>query len=251
MRASVFVFAIFALSAIVASSSASYTVTNLNVTVKLNTNTSAQVSELFTIYVTNQSLSQYSSDRLALNLTLSNWGPLIGPLLVPHMLNTKSGIYNFKLLPTAVTSYGNGGLAYILMTYSVLNATTVNETAPRKFSYTFNPNIFNFAHGISGEVLTANTTLNIEPPTGFIVTSVYPLPDSPVSGFANNYANTTTLSWFQQEPLSKFVLTYTITESLQQEVMSFFSSIYQTLGLFTYVIIALAIILFVLYSYFK
>ena len=251
MRTTIFAIALFSIALLAPLSSASYTVTNLNVTVNLNANTSARVTELLTVYISNVSLGQYSSDRLALNLTLSEWESLIGPLLVQHILNTKSGVYDFKLLPSSVTRYGSGGVAYILMSYSVLNVTSVNQTGPREFSYSFNPEVFNFEHGISGEVLTQNTTLNIVPPPGFAVTSVYPVPDSPSSGFTDNYANATELSWSQQEPLSKFVLDYTINESLQAEVTNFFASIYDALGIFTYVLIALAIAFFVLYTYFR
>ncbi len=251
MRAIALVAALLVIAYAVGTSTAAYTVTNLNVTVKLNTNTSAQVTELLTVYISNASLSQYSTDRLALNLTLSNWESLVGPLLVQHILNTKSGVYNFKLLPGAVTNEGDGGYTYILLSYSVHNVTTVNQTGPRKFSYSFNSSIFNFQHGLSGEILTPNTTLTIIPPPGFKITNVYPLPDSPTTGFTNNYVNATSLSWSQQEPLSKFVFKYTITESLQSEVTSFFTSIYSALGVFTFVIIALAIALFILYAYFR
>ncbi len=64
------------LSFLAFTASASYTVQNLNVTMALKTNTSAQVSEVLKVLVSNASVSQYSTNRLALNLTLSNWQTL-------------------------------------------------------------------------------------------------------------------------------------------------------------------------------
>ena len=75
----VFVSIIIVLAAPIAS--ASYTVKNLNVTMTLNPNTSAHVIETLQVVISNASVSQYSTNRVALNLTLSNWQALIGPLL--------------------------------------------------------------------------------------------------------------------------------------------------------------------------
>lgn len=69
--------AILMLSFLAFTASASYTVQNLNVTMALKTNTSAQVSEVLKVLVSNASVSQYSTNRLALNLTLSNWQTLV------------------------------------------------------------------------------------------------------------------------------------------------------------------------------
>ncbi|MGC8478775.1 MAG: hypothetical protein ACP5NE_02515 [Candidatus Micrarchaeia archaeon] len=229
----------------------SYAVTNLNTTVLLNPNTSASVKEVLTVYISNESIQQYSTDRIALNLTLSEWQSLIGPMLTQHIINPKLGVYNFRMLPGAVTRKGSGGEAYILMSYNVPNVTSVEQTGPRSFRYSFNPNVLNFEHGASGEVLPANTTLNIVIPAGASITSVYPVPDSPASGITNNYMNVTEVSWFYGEPLSKFTLTFVITESLQEEVARAFQGVYAYLGIFSYVIIALVILLFIIYAYVK
>ena len=90
--------------------------------------------------------------------------------------------------------------------------------------------MFNFEHGASGQVLNPNTTLTIVMPKGAAIKSVYPLPDYPPSAFTSNYKNTTTISWFDGEPLSKFNLNFVIIESIQTEVTSFFPSIYQSAG---------------------
>ncbi|MCL4372043.1 hypothetical protein M1373_01850 [Candidatus Marsarchaeota archaeon] len=230
---------------------ASYTVTNLNTTVVLNQNTSAQVTEVLTLKVSNSSVKQYDTNRIALNLTLSTWQSLIGPLLVQHIINPHSGIYNFKFLPGPLVPTYYGGEAKLLMTYSVENVTSVVEPAPREFVYTFNDNVFNFEHAASGEVLPSNTTLSIIIPNGAQLTSVYPVPDAPVGNFTSGYANITRFSWFDGEPLSKFTFVFVTHESLGAEVEGFFSKVYSYLGVFTYIITALVVIGLILYAYIR
>ena len=231
---------------------ASYTVNHLSTTVVLNQNTSASVREVLTVTISNVSISQYAQDRTDLNLTLSTWQSLIGPLLVQHVINPKSGVYNFKFLPGPPTPAITGQeQAQLLMTYDVKNVTSVNQTAPRKFVYAFNPSVLNFEHGASGVVLNPNTTLTIIVPSSAVITEIYPVPDLPIDALASNYTNVTHVSWLYQEPLSKFSLVFIIRQSIQAEVLSFFSAIYDYLGVFTYAIIAAAIFLLILYTYIK
>ena len=77
MRANILLF--FALAALfLPVANATYTVSHLNVTMNLNRNTSAQVNEMLTVIISNDSVNQYSTSRVALNLTLSNWQSIIG-----------------------------------------------------------------------------------------------------------------------------------------------------------------------------
>ena len=231
---------------------AGYTVIGINTTVTLNQNTSASVSDILKVSVSNDSISQYSQDRLALNLTLSQWQNLIGPALVEHIINPTGSVYHFNFLPGPLLDVGGGNkVAYLYLSYYVSNVTRVNQTAPRVFYYTFQNSVFNFEHAASGPVLGQNTTLTIMIPGGSKVVSVYPPPDSPASGFVSNYRNVTTFSWYSNEPLSKFTLTYEVQQSLQGEVVAFFGQVYSYLGGFIYVIIAVAIVVFIIYTYRK
>ena len=231
---------------------ASYTVTNLNTTIVLNRNNTAQVTELLDVVVSNSSIPQYQTDRVALNLTLSIWQALIGPELVWHVLNPRLGIQNFRFLPgPLVMTSGGNGKTVMLMLYSISNVTAGEQIAPRVFMYTFNSSVFNFEHTQIGVVLSKNTTLNIILPRGSIIGQVYPIPDAPASSFSNNYKNVTKLSWSNREPLSRFSLTYEIHESLGDEVIGFFADVYGTLGVFSYILVALVIIGLILYTYFK
>lgn len=239
------------LMAMTASTYASYHISNINVSVGLNPNTTAKVNETLTLVISNESLSQYSTDRAALNLTISRWQSIIGPSLVQHLINPTSGVRNFNFIPGPAIKNGSSYVAYIVMTYSVLNATSINQTAPRNFVYTFNPNIFNFEHGASGEVLSPNTTLTISMPAGSQIMSVYPLPDYPAYAFVKNYTNVTTIAWNAQEPLSKFNLKFVVKESIRDEVDKFFAAVYSKLGYFSYVIIALFIVALFAYVYIK
>ncbi len=235
-----------------ASSFASYTVAYLNTTVTLNTNSSAQVTEVLTVRVTgNTSVSQYETDRLALNLTLSSWQQLIGPMLVQHIINPGASVYGFKFLPGPLIRNADGGIAYLVMTYYTNNVTYVNQTAPRTYLYTFNPKVFNFEHGVSGEFLPQNATLEMVLPSGATIKSVYPVPDAPAGAITNGYANVTQLMWFAGEPLSKFTLVFETHQSLSSEVAQFFGAVYTAFGLFAYVLIALIVIGIIIYTYFR
>jgi hypothetical protein len=232
-------------------SNASYTVRNINVTIMLNTNTSAQVTEVLQLTISNASVSQYSTNRAALNLTLSEWQQLIGPELVEHVISPNSSIYDFKFLPGPVQTVNGNHEANIILAYSVKNVTFVNLIAPRQFQYRFNPKVFNFEHGISGEVLDTNTTLTMIIPQGGTIISTYPIPDLPPYAFTSQYANVTRVSWLYGEPLSTFTLVFKINQSLSSEVEGFFSGLYRKLGFYTFVIISAAIILSILYIYRK
>jgi hypothetical protein len=230
---------------------ASYTVTHITTLATLNSNTSATVREVFTIIISNVSVSQYDQDRTDLNLSLGSWQSLVGPLLVEHIYNPKSGVYNFKLFPgPPIPAITGQEQAQLVMSYVVMNVTNITQTAPRTFLYTFNPRVLNFLHGASGVVLSPNTTLTVQVPANSKITAVYPVPDLPLN-VAANYSNVTQLSWFYQEPLSKFTLTFTTQQSIQEEVTSFFTAVYLRLGIWVYILIAAVVALFILYTYFK
>lgn len=232
------------------SARAGYTVIGINTTVTLNQNTSASVSDILKVSVSNDSISQYSQDRLALNLTLSQWQNLIGPALVEHIINPTGSVYHFNFLPGPLLDVGSSGkIAYLYLTYYVSNVTKVDQTAPRVFNYSFDSAVFNFEHAASGEVLGQNTTLTIILPSSSRIVYVYPPPDSPTSGFLSGYRNVTQLSWYSNEPLSKFTLVYDVQQSLQGEVVSFFGQVYSALGGFIYLIIAAAVAIFIIYTY--
>lgn len=235
----------------VQASHAAFTVLNINTTVTLNQNTSATVTDIIKLSVNGTSVQEYSTDRVALNLSLSQWQNIIGPSLIEHIVNPKGAIYNFNFLPGPLVNESGNKIAYLTLAYSVENVTTVNQTGPRSFVYQFNDNVFNFQHAESGAILGTNTTLTIILPSGSQINEVRPLPDLPALGYEQSYKNATKLVWDSDEPLSQFQLTYTVQQSLQSEVTSFFSQLYSKLGAFSYVIIIVAIVLFVVYTYLK
>ncbi len=239
------------LSFSIITANASFTVTHLNTTVTLNKNTSAKVTEVINIKISNESLKQYQLDRVALNLKLEEWQSLIGPTLVQHIINTRFGVSNFSFIPGPVSIQNGSNVAQLYLNYEVLNVTTVKQIAPRAFLYKFNSTVFNFEHGVSGEILPPNTTLTINLPDGTRNISVYPIPDLPANGLADKFNNITSLSWDNGEPLSKFSLNFELNENMQTEVLSFFTRIYDYLGYTSYIIIILIILLFIFYTYFK
>jgi hypothetical protein len=232
---------------------ASYNVTHLNTTVMLNSTGAAQVKEVLTVLVSsNSSIQQYSNARISLNFTLSQWQNLIGPMLTQHIVNPTTGVSEFNLLPGPIINLTGFHTAYIIMTYEVNNATMVNETSPRVFHYVFNDNVLNFEHAVNGEVLYPNASLTIILPQGSkVLSGISPLPDLPVVGASSDYQNSTQLTWDRGETLSHFNLQFTLQQSLQDEVFGFFSQVYQTLGVFLYIIIIALIAAFIMYTYYK
>ncbi len=234
-------------------SNAYFNVTYLNTTVILENNTSAHVIEVLTLFISNSSVQQYMQYRQAINLTLSNWGNALGTsYLIEHIINPNSSISKFTFLPGPVMRNINGsGLAYLTMDYYVGNVTTKSIIAPRKFEYTFNDKVFNFMHTASGEALYPNSRLNIIIPKDAQVVSIYPAPDYPVPSSPGNYTGYTEFSWFYGEPLSKFSFSYIITESLQQEVVSYFGALLSKYGTIIYASLIAIIVIIIIYLYIK
>ncbi len=237
------------LSVMVAYAHGTISVTNLNTTMILNTNGTARVNEVLTLGLTNESVSQYTADRLALNFTLGQWQNLIGPILTEHIVNPKGATYDLSFLPGAINNSQNGKVAYLYLSYLVTNVTAYNETGPRVFLYSFNNRVFNFQHAESGQVLGDNTSLTIILPQSSQVVSIYPIPDAPVPGPDQNYGTDTRFSWSADEPLSRFVLTFDVQQSLEGEVLQFFGSIYDTYGAMLIVLAIGVAAFFIVYVY--
>ncbi|MCL4365264.1 hypothetical protein M1590_03000 [Candidatus Marsarchaeota archaeon] len=236
------IFGILALCLMSANVMASMSVTYINTTAVLNRTTSAKIVETVLINISNSSINQYLQDRQAINLTLGGWGRVLHTQsLIQQVFNPNSSISNFTLLPGPIIgNAGYGGYAKLTMIYTAYNITTIRNVGPRKFDYSFNSQSLNFEHTASGEALPQNTRFNIIIPKGIEVVSVYPEPDYPYPNFGGNYNNVTMFSWYAGEPLSKFTFSYIVMQSLQDEVISYFSGVYAT---YTQQIYLLAIIL--------
>lgn len=236
-----------------ASANAYFNVTYLNTTVMLYKNTSAHVVESFTILMSNSSVAQYNQDRRAINLTLSEWQHVLSTdLLMEHIINPTGSLHSVTLLPGPVGyAYGYGGTAVITLEYYVNNVTTVQTIAPREFKYTFNDSVLNFQHSSSGESLPLNTRFNIIIPKGTEAISVYPSPDFPSPSFTGNYTGDTMFSWFESEPLNEFTFAYTQQQSMESEVLDYFSGIYYSYTDEIYVVVAIAVAALGIYAYTK
>ncbi|MDE1823604.1 MAG: hypothetical protein KGI00_02450 [Candidatus Micrarchaeota archaeon] len=244
---------ILALCAMLLNLHASFNVTYLNTTVVLNTSTSAHVVEKLGVYVSNTSVSQYVQDRQAFNLTLNDWQKVLGTtLLTEHIIGPNSSISRFTLLPgPIILGQGGGGTAVITFSYDVHNVTTIRNIAPRKFDYTFNDNLFNFEHTAGGQALYPNTRLIMVIPKSAEIVSIYPAPDYPLSNYVGNYSNATVFSWYAGEPLSKFQFSYIVTQSLQSEVVSYFSDIYNAYSWMLYLAMIVLVAAIAAYAYFN
>ncbi len=229
-----------------------YNITNINTTLILNLNQSAHVVEVFTVYVSNASLSSYQQTKDAIGITLSDWQKIIyNGGLTQHILGSGHSVYDFAFLPGPLVSIPGGGYATLTMNYYVKNATSIKNIAPRKFEYTLNDSIFNFQAVQNGQILPSNLRFNIIIPKGSQIVTLYPLSDSPKPNFIENYTNDTIFSWYTGEPLSQFSFQYVVTESPQTEVVDYFNNLYKEYTFEIYIISGVILIVIIVYIYKK
>lgn len=241
-----YLFILVSVLLLLGSSQAYYNVTFVNTTLILSSNSSAHVIETLNLYVSNTSMQQYVQNRDSIGLSLSDWQSILyTSQLTEHIINSRHSTYGFTFLPGPLTTQYSGGQALLTMSYYVNNVTTIKEISPRKFEYTFNDSLFNFENTANGQALPENTRLNIIIPSGAQALTIYPLPDYPPPTFINNYKNFTEFAWFSGEPLSQFSFSFITTQSLQQEVLSYFTSVYDQYRIALYIMVV-AIIAFIL-----
>jgi len=247
-------FAVFLFAAVMLQSGvhAYFNETYLSTTVTLSNNTAAHVTETVNLFVSNSSIAQYSQYRQAVNLTLNGWQQALGSgLVVEHILNPRSSISNFTLLPGPLVLNGNGGYAALTMSYYAGNVTNVANIAPRKFEYSFNSSVFNFMHTASGQSLFPNSKLVIVLPGGAQLVSLYPAPDSPLANVSGGYSNSTIFIWDSGEPLQKFSFVYVMTQTPQQEVMAYITYVYYKYTLPVYAVMIIILVAIFAYIYLK
>ncbi len=264
-----YIMVLFSLLVLLGNVNAYYNVTFINTTVVLNSNTSAHIVETFDVFVSNSSVQQYTQNRNSIGLTLTDWQKtLYTTKLVQHIINPKHSTYGFTFLPGPLTlqangsqptmitpgpisQQGNGGETVLTMSYYVNNVTDVKTIAPREFEYTFNDSVLNFVNTINGQALPQYSRLNIIIPEDSQLVKVYPLPDYPSPSFLGNYKNFTSFSWYSQEPLSQFSFSFISKESLQNEVVGYFSGIYYHEQNLIYFVLLAGILISVVYIYLK
>lgn len=242
---------IAAMMLLVVNSYASINVTSVNATIVLNATPTAHVIEILSLQISNASVATYQQDRVALNLTINDWQKVLGSgYPSEYILNPKSSISGLTLLPGPLIQQGpnGGGIALLTMDYYAMNVTTSSNVGPRKFEYVFNDSALNFEHSASGEALPTNVRFNIIIPQGSSLLSIYPIPDAP-SGLVNNYQNVTAFSWYGGEPLQKFTFSYIVTESLQQEVINYFTKVYYAYGVMIALVLVIIVVVGVVYLY--
>ncbi|HUB92345.1 MAG TPA: hypothetical protein VL945_00110, partial [Candidatus Saccharimonadales bacterium] len=109
-----YLFALMSFLALLGSTQAYYNITSVNTTVILSTNSSAHVIETFELFVSNSSTQQYTQNRNALGISLSDWQNIIYTTkLTQHIVSTKHSTYGFTFLPGPLTLQYNGGQALL------------------------------------------------------------------------------------------------------------------------------------------
>jgi len=137
------------------------------------------------------------------------------------------------------------------MSYNANNVTDVMHIAPRKFQYAFNNTVFSFMHTASGQSLFLNSKFTLVVPTDAQIVFIYPAPDIPRPNSLGEYTNSSSFSWYSGEPLYRFSFVYTITETPQQEILRYFTYLYDNYSAVIYAIAGLVAVLILAYIYVK
>lgn len=242
---------------------ADFQLQNLEVSIKMNDNGSAIVEERINLIVFGDYGKQLYDAALNKN-TLSDWQVLTNISEIKTHISRKGDIKDLVVRPQPLRrSLSASGVWYgqIIIDYSVspyydkdgnpiknTGIFNIERYKPRVTRYVLNNNAFNFPRSETGDIkLSDETMLSITPPPNSIITYV-----NPISTELSNERlpmRAKTLSWSGLN-LVQFSLKYEIEQSLDKEVLEFFSelqnkirsSLLSTEGIAATVLIAILIL---------
>lgn len=202
---------------------------SLSVTVKINTNGSAHVTERVRLAIDPSSVDIYNQSMYSRNLTIMDWQQITSSKLLRQHIFSPVSVSNIKVVPENLNSYSFSATsaAVIRLDYELEKFVPINQTGPRTLLYTFNRSSFSFEHSPSGQILPQDTELTIIIPPDSIVTSISPDPDEPsiTRDYLGQVMRVSNFTWRGTIPLMDFELTFTREEPIGVEVSRFFEDI--------------------------
>ncbi|MDD5337627.1 MAG: hypothetical protein PHS02_04040 [Candidatus ainarchaeum sp.] len=240
---------------------------NQEISVKLNEDGSATVEESLNLVVFSQYSMQLYETGYNKN-TLSGWQELTNITEIKvHTSAKDADVRGLIIRPQPLEkslSAGDVWYAQIILDYSVypyydksgqpINGTglvEIDNYKPRTTRYSLNEAAFNLPRTERGDIrLDTDTTLSITPPANSLITYLNPIPRA--LGSFKPPARSRTLSW-NDLTLVQFSLEYEIEESLDKEVLQFFSGLQDSIRtslLSTEGFAAVAIAIILIFSYF-
>lgn len=230
---------------------------SLGVTVKINLNDSAHVTEKVMLSLDPTSEDLYNRSIYARQLTIMDWQQITQSQNLRQHIVSSSAARNLRITPEDIEpfAYGSRAGANIILEYDVDNIVMVNQTGPRTLLYTLNSSVLSFQPSPSGQVLPRGNDLTIIIPPDSIVTSISPDPTSPViqKNYADQVIGISNFTWSGTVPLMEFQFAFTREEPMDVEVMDFFQNLEQMAinillsapGIVLTLLVIIAVVLFV------
>lgn len=202
---------------------------SLSVTVKIQTNGSAQVTELIKLSVDPGSKDLYNRSIYARELTIMDWQQITKSQYLRQHILSSTAARNVRVTPQDLESYSYllQSTAVIKLEYEVDKVVVVNHTGPRTITYTFDKSVLSFQPSPSGSVLPRDNELTIIIPPDAVVTSLSPDPTEPAvtKNYLNQVIGVSNFTWKGTVPLMDFSLVFVREEPIDVEVRRFFEEI--------------------------
>jgi hypothetical protein len=202
---------------------------SLSVTVKVNTNGSAHVTENVLLSLDPTSEGLYNQSIYSSELTIMDWQQITQSQYLRQHIISSSAARNLRITPkdTQPYIYGSRSGADIELDYDIDNIVMINQTGPRTLQYTFNSSLLSFQPSPSGQVLPRNNNLTIILPPDSLVTAISPDPTQPTiqRDYAGRVSGVSSFTWRGTVPLMEFQLVFTREQSMDVEVMNFFENL--------------------------
>ncbi len=208
---------------------ATFSDVSLVVTVKINLNGSAHVSEKVTLSLDPTSQDVYNSSIFSRQLTIMDWQQITNSQYLRQHIITSVAARNLRIVPEDVRPYTYGSLstADIKLDYDIDGFVTINQTGPRTLLYTLDSSALSFQPSPSGQVLPRNNELTIIIPPDSIVTGISPDPTEPTiqKDYLDQVRGVSNFSWSGTVPINEFQFAFTREEPMDVEVRNFFQNL--------------------------
>jgi hypothetical protein len=208
---------------------ASFYDVSLSVTMKVNLNGSAHVTEKVMLSLDPGSEDIYNRSIYSRELTIMDWQQITNSQYLRQHIVSSVAARNLRIVPGDVRPYvyGSRSAATITLDYDIDKIISINQTGPRAFLYTLDSSVLSFQPSPSGEVLPRNNDFTIIIPPDSVVTSISPDPTTPAiqRDYSDQVRGVSNFTWSGTVPLLEFKFAFTREEPMDVEVMNFFQNL--------------------------
>ncbi|MBM3229124.1 hypothetical protein FJZ26_01725 [Candidatus Parvarchaeota archaeon] len=220
--------------------SAEFLLRSVSINIEAQKNGDAHITEEISLYLNSKDSVELYKSGIAIN-DLGSWKTRTGIEEVRyHVSSAYVGVENLRIKPQKVKKcsqdYGTCNAILIIdyVATPIFNKTgkvegtgvfLVEQNKPRTIRYSINPKALSLKVNDERDIiLDRQTTLTISIPKNSLVESVQPLPSAlSEQNIKVPFNDINTLSW-RDEILSKYELVFIREESLESEILQFFSN---------------------------